>query len=316
MGMVPTKKSSWPQKKLVVISNSNNVNPFLRDLVRSLNWQVLETTPLAEKALDYVCRREAFLLIIEDSYSERAATVVRKLMTHPAGFSTPLLILLGQDHQMDKNCLKNMSQAEVVDMPIAPSVFVPTLKKLIANWESKTFTALRGCFYKYVSGGNAEEYIEWLTKLSKLPGLEQPAGLALSLLLRKVGRLQDAELLLLEQLKKTPRSLGLIVGLSDFYLNNAMPHLAHRLYLSAHRSAGGSYCLMPDIIQADFMLGNLPQALAHLEEMERHQYMTDQVAPMIARIYMSQGRQEDAKTLLKKRKGVYRKILKNWDLVS
>ena len=310
------KAQAWPQKNLIIISQSPNIYMFLKELVRSVGWSVLKATPSVVEAVNLLQQKQVFLVVIDDSIEEPATSIMRQLMAHMVCFTTPVFAFVLDEHKFETKSLEVMGQVEVVGKPLTPSRFIPAFTKLIRRWETKPYTALRMSFYRYLDAGDSGQYIDWLQKLLRVDALLHLAGPALAKVLLEEGQVQEAEKVLLNILKKDPKNLGSVLSLGDLYLSVALPHIALRLFLSAHKSFEPSSGILPDIVQAEFMLCRIPKVLERLEEMRKNHYMIEKVNPMLARIYISQGRIKEAENLMRDRKGLFLKMHKSWKLIS
>ena len=61
------KAQAWPQKNLIIISQSPNIYMFLKELVRSVGWSVLKATPSVVEAVNLLQQKQVFLVVIDDS---------------------------------------------------------------------------------------------------------------------------------------------------------------------------------------------------------------------------------------------------------
>lgn len=309
------KIQSWPQKNLVLISQSSNLYMFLKGLVRSAGWNVLGTTPSVEEVARLISQKQASLIVIDDSPDEPAISIMRQLMEHMICFTTPIFSFILEDHKSDNQVLESIGQTEVVGKPLTPSRFLPAFTQLLRRWESKSYALLRMSSYRYHEEWDRRLFRDRLTKLMKFDELTHLAGITLARVFFEEEKITEAERVLLDIIKTDSGNLGSILALGDLYLKSALPALALRLFLSAYKTYGHSRSLLPDIIQAELMLCNVSGAMERLEEMRKHHYMSEQISPMLAKIYLSQGRLAEAEAALPDRKGLYQKMKDSWSQI-
>ena len=306
--------SSWPQKNVAILSQSPNTYMFLRELLRSMGWAIAKSTPSAREAIDIIKRKEAYILIVDDSLEEPSANMIRYLMLDPIIYATPIFTFLLEDHKFERLPLASMGFKEIVAKPLTPSKFVPSFTAMIKRWETKPMMALRGIFYRYYDDHNEPKLKELLGKLALVESTAPLVSPILATILMKEGNLSEAEKTLLEKIKADPKNLCSVLTLGNLYLVHAMPHVAKRLFISAHKQFDHSCCLIPDIVQAEIMLCNFESALEHLQKMANRKYMTDTVLPFMARIAYALGRKQDAQEYMVDKKGLFQKIERSWSL--
>ena len=289
---------------------------FLKEVVRSIGWHVIKVTPHAREAIACVNRGEACLIVIDDSLQEPAISLVRQMMPFIAYFTTPVFAFVRDEHKFETIVLEKMGQIGIIDKPLTPSRFLPAFTRLIRQWETREYTTLRMCSYRYAELKDTQQFKGWLTKLTGLEALRHAAAAALAKVLLEEGSLREAERILLDALKRNPKNLTTVLTLGDLYLGAALPDVALRFFLSAHRSHEYSCGILPDVIQARMMLNRISEVLQDLEEMSRKHYMREQINPMLARLYLSQGRSKEAREILREKRGLFNHMQKSWEELS
>ena len=297
---------------MAILTQSPNTYMFLRELLRSMGWIVVKSTPSASEAIKIIKTKEAYVLIVDDSIEEPSANMIRQLMLDPIIYATPIFTFLLEEHRFEGAPITFMGFKEMVAKPLTPSKFVPNFTALIKRWETKPMMALRGIFYRYFDDSNESKLKDLLGKLLLVESTAPVVNPIIATLLMQAGKLQEAEKILLEKIKANPKNLRSVVTLGNLYLQYSMPHVAKKLFLNTHKQFEGSCCLLPDIVQAEIMLCNLESALEILQQMANRKYMLDKVQPFMARIALALGRKHDAEDYMKEKKGIFHKIERSW----
>ena len=199
----------------------------------------------------------------------------------------------------------------IVDKPLTPSKFVPGFVELVRTWEKEPLASLRKANYQFMAGNDAQG-LRMLFKLLETEGTQHFAAQALSLHLRRLGKVKQAESILLATLKTAPRELGTMFALADLYLRTAMPKLAHRLLIGSRATYNQSLSMLPDLVQAALQLGDVDDAIVNLYQMQRAGFMEDQVSQFLARLLLSEGREIEAERVLAANRVALKRLQTAW----
>lgn len=311
MNFQNSKKSSWPRQSAIVVSDSPNVHMLLRELLRSYSWSVIDSTPSVEKAINFVKNGHAYLIIIDDTPLVQAPRQIRQLLSDPLAVCTPVLTFLLEANKNETPAIQRMGRPVIVDKPLTPSKFVPGFVSLVRTWEKDPFLSLRKVNYEFLSGNDAHG-IRSLSKLMEVPELRQMATQSLALHLRRLGKIKEAENLLLGALKRSPRELGTMIALAELYMFAAMPKLAHRLLLGARTAFAQSLTIVPDLVQAALQMGNIEDAIHSLYMLQRAGVAEDETTAFLARLLFAEGREAEAERILNNNKNAFKKIQTGW----
>lgn len=305
-------KSSWPNKKIVLLGLSSSFYRHLKEILRGEDWSIEFFVHTPAEAISIFENRKATLLIIDDSFESPAPNLIRILMKNPITFATPILLFLLEEHKYEKLPMNYMGFTELLFKPLTPSEFQSKLFGVVRRWELKPFEMLRKVYHQYLLTGDAENTEALLLKVHKVKELKYLLSPLIALFLMKLNRPKEAEMILLEQIKTAPKSLASVVILGSLYLEFSMPHVAKRLFTSAQNQFDFSRCLLPDLVHADFLLSNYEEAIFSLKQMIDRSYLLDTAQNMIARLYCSLGQSLEAEDIMKHKKGLLQKIEKSW----
>jgi hypothetical protein len=305
------KKSTWPKQAAIVVSDSPNVHMLLRELLRSYAWTVIESTPSVEKAVNFVRSGHAFLVIADDTLATPATRLLRYLLTDPQTVCTPVLTFLLEANKGEAPAIQRLGRPVIVDKPLTPSKFVPGFVQLVRTWEKEPYLSLRKANYE-VLAGNDVQGLRALGRLKENPEMRPLASQALALHLRRLGKIKEAETLLLGAMKRAPRELSTMLALADLYLSAAMPKLAHRLLLGARTAFGQSVTMIPDLIQAALLMGNIEDAIHSLYVLQRAGYMEDETVSFLTRLLFAEGREQEAEKILNNNRAAFKKLQAGW----
>ena len=137
------------------------------------------------------------------------------------------------------------------------------------------------------------------------------AAISLAHTFRSLGKLKQAETILLGALKRAPRDLGLMIAIGDFYMHASMPKLAYRFFAGARNSFPQSMAVIPDLIQTNILMGNLDDAITHLYSMYKQGYVHP-VQDYLARTLFAEGRDEEAERVMHNNKSVFARLQASW----
>jgi tetratricopeptide (TPR) repeat protein len=306
-----SKKSTWPKQAAIVVSDSPNVHMLLRELLRSYGWSVIDATSSLEKTMSYIRGGHAYLVIADDTPLMPATRLLRYLLTDPITVCTPVLTLLLEGNKAEAAALGRMGRPVIVDKPLTPSKFVPGFVQLVRTWEKEPYLSLRKANHQLQAGDDAHA-IRALSRLKEDNELRQMATQSLALQLRRLGKIKEAESLLLGALKKAPRELGTMMALADLYLNAAMPKLAHRLLLGARTAFSTSVAMMPDLVQSALLMGHIEDAIHSLYILQKANFMEAETTAFLTRLLYAEGREAEAEKILNNNKTALKRIITGW----
>lgn len=312
MSIAAQKRGLWPRQTAIVVSQSPNVHMLLRELLRSYQWTVIDSTPSVEKAVSAVKQGLAYLIIVDDTIEVPAVTNIRYLLTDPVAAVTPVLSFLLDHHKGEQKALRHLGQPEIVDKPLTPSKFVPGFVNLVKRWETEPYLTLRRANYQFLNG-NDQTGLKHLLGLKDNTIIQHLVAQALSLHMRRIGKVKEAETFMLSVLKRSPRDLGTMLSLGDLYMHAAMPSLAHRLFNGARNAFPTSLSMLPDLVQAALLKGDIDLSIRYLEEMFAKEFFPEATQSFLARLLYSEGREGDAERVLNNNRASFRRIQIGWE---
>jgi predicted Zn-dependent protease len=152
-----------------------------------------------------------------------------------------------------------------------------------------------------------------IAKLCDQPAVQTLCSLSLAIHLRNMGKLKEAETVMLTCLKRAPRDLGALVGLGDLYMHAAMPKLAHRLFAGARNAYSGSTIPYTDLAQVALMMGEVDEAIGHLYTLLKSGMIPDKVPGWLARLLYAEGRDEEAEKILNSNRAIWSRMQIAWN---
>lgn len=313
--MKPTRPAS-SRRVACVLSQGSQATLYLKELLRSIGWHLLKSTSSVAEAVGLLEARQAFLLIVDDDFDEPALIRVRQLQRYMAGLCSPLFIFLYSEHSEHGEPLARLGLNAIAKKPLTPSLFLPAFQTLVRQWEQPALRSLHEGLVRYLGDHDSSAWFALLLKVRNIAELAEFSVPVLALMLRQSQRLEEAEKLLIQSVKKEPQNLKVILSLGDLYTAHAMPEMARRLYLTAQKSMKNRHFLLAELAQIAMMQGNFEDALLILEELRRDGFMRDKVESMMARLYFSLGQVDKAAVLLAAKKGLWQKMLKSWSFVT
>lgn len=285
---------------------------LLRELLRSYNWTIIDSTPSVEKAMEAVVRGDANLVIADDTPGSPVLATLRTLLSHPVAITVPTLAFILESNKDELNAIRKLGRPEIVEKPLTPSKFIPGFVNLVKRWEQEPFSTLRRATYHYLEGNDGAA-IKTMLKLSERPETKNLCAIALSQNLRWRGKMKEAETALLSALKHAPRDLGTMIALGELYCHAAMPKLALRLFHGARSTFENTLAPLPDMVQAALLKGDVADAVGYLNEMFRAEYLMDRTPIYLARLLYAEGRVADAEKTLSNNKTLFGRLQSEWN---
>jgi DNA-binding NarL/FixJ family response regulator len=299
----------------VVISESPNVHMLLRELLKSYQWQVVESTSDTQAAVHAINQGQAYVLIVDDTPEFPVVQKLRYLLNDSLAVTTPTICFITDTHKHEKQAVLKMGRPGVVEKPLTPSKFIPGFTNLIKRWESEPYLTLRKANYQFLNGNEALG-IKIMLKLKEIEVIRHICSQSLAIHLRKLNKVKEAEDLLLSALKRSPRDLGTMIALGDLYMHTAMPHLAHRLFLGAKTAYGQSMAASSDLVQSAIFTSNNDLAIEYLYQMYRGEFQVDTVSLMLAKLLFSEGREQEAEKILNNNRAIFKRVQSSWNLAE
>jgi tetratricopeptide (TPR) repeat protein len=251
------------------------------------------------------------LVIIDDSLQLPAIRTLRSMLTDPVGNLTPILALMMENSKNEHAAIKQLGRPEIIEKPLTPSKFVPAFVNLVKVWEREPFVQLRHAAVEFLDSNGAAA-IKILSVLLENRDIYPFATQALALKYRLVGRLKEAESLLLTSLRRNPRNIGLIFSLVDLYNSAAMPHLAKKFLQVARNSYLSSTCMIPDMVQTAIFMGHLDEAIRHLMSLHQGSHLDERSLTFLARLLFAEGREAEAERVLGANRTLFKKLSLAW----
>ena len=305
-------KSSWLKRTAVLISASPNLHMVLRELLRPYHWSVLEPVDDPREAIQHIIDSSADLIIIDESLQLPLARSLRLILSSTAAVLTPVVALTVDSQHHPRAILRHFGEPAILHKPLTPSRFVPFFAALLRSWEDPKRVALRQAKFQLTDGADAAA-LGLLVKLTRYPNCHFLASIALAQRLRQLGKIKEGERVLTSSLKKNPRHIGVIMALAEYYMYCAMPRLALRLLDSAHIALGKPLYLVPDLVQASLLSGDLETAAVHYEVMMDSSWFKGFGALELTKLHFAIGREAEAKELMGRNEKTYEKLRRLWD---
>jgi hypothetical protein len=309
------KTNTWSKQAVVVISNDQGVVAILRSMLMSMGWNVIGNYPTVVGAAFAVREGRATMIVADDMPDQPISGVLRFLLTHPVTIATPVIALSGKFFELEGKSLRSLGRPIVLPKPITAVRLRIALESLFNEWETDDMTRLRLAAYS-MQKGDTQGGILRLKQVVGAATAGPLASQALAILLRQIGKLKEAEALLLACLRKDPSNLTVICGLVDIYLNAAMPHLASQLLNATNTRLKPSLILYPDAIQTACMLGEYENALSLLHVLLKAGYSPTETSLFLTRILFAMGREKEAQQLLVMDRGLFLKLQKSWQVAD
>jgi hypothetical protein len=309
--MLRNKQTSWPKQAAIVVSSSPNMHMLLREMLRTYQWTVIDTIPSVKKAMLAVKESMANLIIVDDSMEAPAISHLRYLLSDPVSLTTPVLSFVSEFNDTEEAHIQQMGLPATVEKPLTPSSFLPAFTNTIRQWEKPEFVLLRNAGY-LIKSGNTIEGFKILLRCRENKATRILATEACALLLRKSGKVKEAESMLISALKVS-KNIGIIISLADLYMHASMPNLAHRLLFGATNTFNKTVAFYPDLMQAALMKGCTDLAIEYLYHMKMLDYMPEQTAMFLARILYSEGRVVEAESILYNNRTSFKKLKQHWN---
>jgi len=312
MNFQAARKSSWPAQGSIVLTRATNLHMLIRELVRSLGWTVTEATDSIQSALHSVRKGATTLLIVDDTPDFPAIETMRHLMRDPVGAITPTLVFAQDQTKAETPALQRLGRPSVVEKPLTPSKFQPAFQSLVRRWDEGPWLSLRQAKYEIING-NLNSGLKQIARLSEQEAVHTLCATTLSIQLRTMGKIKEAETLLLNCLKRSPRDLGALMALGDLYIHTAMPKLAHRVFAGARNAYPGSMIPVADLMQAALMMGQIQDAIGYLYTMFKAAHQMDKVPQYLARLLYSEGREGEAEKVVNHNRAAFSRIQAAWN---
>ena len=312
INIASTKKKLWPKQVAVIVSDAPNIHMLIKELIRSSGWLVEDSTSSIERAMMLIKQGRASILIADDTATLPASKVIRHMLQDPITILTPTISFILENNKNEAPALQKLLTLQLVDKPLTPSKFMPAFTNLIRRWEQEPFLHLRRAAH-LLTNSNDLSGIKLLLKINESPVAQHICAQTLSQILRRQGKIKEAENLLLTSLKRAPRELGTILCLADLYMKCAMPKMAHRLLLSTRSNFGNSLITLPDLIHAALLMNKIDDAINSLFTLQRASYCKEETNTFLARLLISEGRINEAETVLYNNKNSFKRILVGWE---
>ena len=309
------KPTTWPKHSVAIISSEQHLVTILRNILNPTGWQIAGQYPTAVGAAFAIREGRADAIIADDLPDQPVSSTLRFLITSPITDCTPVIALSGINFETESNSLSTLGRPRIAPKPITPSRILTCLDGLMREWESDDMVRLRQAAYLMQKGDNQNGIIR-LKQLIAAPMAGPLAAQALAILLRQIGKLKDAEGLLLSWLKKDPTNLTVISGMVDLYLTAAMPHLAHRLLTATTARIKPSLILHPDLIQATLLKGDIQEAISLMHILLNANYKTNETTTFLAKLLFAIGREKEAALLLARDRVFLTKFQKSWQVAD
>lgn len=277
--------------------------------MKAHQWEIQSVTDQLVEVKRAVKSGNAYLVIVDDSIERPAIEVLRHLMLDPVTSTVPTLTFLLEGNEAEWRNINALCNTEVVLKPLSPTKFVPALEGLLKKWEGKDYAQLRQGSYSLIrqNFGKGVEAFESLQQSREVAGL---AAQAMALVHVSEGYPRDAEKVLLECLKRYPSHSMLLLSLARMYIACAMPFMGLRFLKTGLSMFGHSSLILPDLIQANVMMGDFRSALVYLNSLVKTSTFREEARSFIARIHMSQGQHAAAEKVVGPQK--YMAIFEDW----
>lgn len=304
-------KSNWIQKNAVILTTSENMVLVVKELIRSVGWNMTGQAKNVEQAIQYIQTGRANLVIIDDRQDLPAISAVRELISHPLGVITPILTFLMDKNLREQNSLSKLAHLKVAPKPVTPSSFYNSFQNLIRHWDQQEMLAIRLGASK-AAKTDAQTNLAIFTRLSEIASIRDLVARPLSLTQFQMGHIKEAEKTILLRIAEKPSDLGLIITLGHIYLHSAMPKLANRIFKSAYTKNQDSNLLIPDIILSALLMEDYPQCVNFLNILVNREYMPSFTSQFLGRTLFGSGLHRQSAFILGTQDNLFRKIEAQW----
>jgi len=298
-----------------VISGEQHLVTILRNIISPTGWKIAGQFPTVVGAAFAIREGRADAIMADDLPDQPVSAILRFLITNPITVCTPVIALSGDNFEAEAKSLGSLGRPKIAQKPVNPSRLLASLDGMLRDWESEEMVRLRSASY-LMQKGDTQNSILRLKQVTPTPIAGPLAAQALAILLRQIGKLKEAEGLLLASLKNDPTNLTVISGLVDLYLTSAMPHLAHKLLSATTARIKPSLILHPDLIQATLLKGDMQEAIALMHVLLNANYKTHETTTFLAKLLYSIGREKEAAGLLARDRAVLAKFQKSWQIAD
>ncbi|MEI8025524.1 MAG: hypothetical protein WCI18_04165 [Pseudomonadota bacterium] len=295
----------------IVLTTSENMYLVVKEFLKHTKCSVTAQTASVQTALQHLHSGRANLLVIDDGNDTPSTAYVREITSDPIGLLTPMVVLL-----MDKNAnetihLSHLAKMKVTSKPLTPSTFPPSFAKLINLWSTNEMKEIREKTKLSLSASLADRN-DMLQSLLKYPDTACLVARAIALNLHQMGKIKEAEAILLEYMRKNSHDVGLLTTLGHVYLMSAMPLIANKIFSKIHSKFNESTIAIPDLIQTHLILDEFEKTTELFRVLCKKNYMTSQTYRQLGRLLYASGRHKDASYALASQEGIYRQIEMKW----
>ncbi len=295
----------------IVLTTSENMFLVVKEFLKHTKCSVLVQTASVQTALQHLYSGRANLLIIDDGNETPSTAYVREITSDPIGLLTPMLVLL-----MDKNAnetihLSNLAKIKTARKPLTPSTFPVAFTKLLNLWSTPEMKDIREKT-KLTLTASLSDRNTMLQGLLRYPDTACLLTRALALNLHQMGKIKEAEGILLEQMRKNSHDVGLLTTLGHMYLMSGMPLIANKIFSKIHSKFNESTIAIPDLIQTYLILEEFEKTIELFRILYRKEFMPALTSRQLARVLHASGRYKDASYALAQQDNAYRQLENRW----
>lgn len=295
----------------IVLTTSEDMYLVVKEFLKHTKCSVRAQTASVQTALQHLYSGRANLLIIDDGNDNPSTAYVREITSDPIGLLTPMLVLL-----MDKNInetihLSHLAKMKITSKPLNPSTFPPSFAKLINLWSTNEMKEIREKTKLCLKASLGDRNV-LLQSLLQYPDTACLIARAIALNLHQMGKIKEAEAILLDYMRKNSQDVGLLTTLAHVYLISAMPLLANKIFAKIHSKFNESTIAIPDLIQTHLVLDEFEKTTDLFRILCKKNYMNSQTLRQLGRILHASGRLKDASYALANQEGIYRQIEIKW----
>ena len=295
----------------IVLTTSENLYLVVKELLKHTKCSVTAQTSSVQSALQYIYSGRANLIIIDDGNDTPSTAYVREIISDPIGILTPMLVML-----MDKNAnetihISHLAKIKATRKPLTPSTFPPSFSKLINLWSTNEMRDIREKTKLSLTASLGDRNTIFQSLLH-YPETVCLVTRAIALNLHQMGKVKEAEAILLEQMKKNSHDVGLLTTLGQVYLMSAMPQIANKIFAKIHSKFNESTIAIPDLIQSYIIMDEFEKTTELIGILCKKGYMSNHAYRLLGRILYASGRRKEASYILAKQENVYRQIETKW----
>lgn len=312
MVYVPNKDSNWTHRNLFVLSRAGGLLNHLKEMTRKYHWRVVDQVETV-KDLFKAGEKEPISAILIDDVADRCSLeIALELRCNINTMLKPLIVFMPESWRADLNLIKRALNVSVMFRPLTIAKFGQTFDETIKLWDSPVFAGIRK-----IDGmpfpAQYDSIHKIFERLKTVPAAIGICAVAQARYLELKGQAKDAEKVLLDGLKATPKDSHLLFGTARFYIRNGMPKIALRLLETLRASYGDTTLFDLDASFAAVQLGQLNKAVDSLVHFRQRGDESSTINSSLQKMLIAEGRVLELENQYSDKKQAMQKAIADWD---